>query len=56
LDRLRKSLNDKIEVASLINTINEEKGEKGVKMDEYQKELLESIILRLSDEDTVISV
>ncbi len=56
LDRLRKSLNDKIEVASLINTINEEKGEKGVKVDEYQKELLESIILRLSDEDTVISV
>ena len=56
LDRLRKNLSNKMEIISLLNTINEEKNDKSVRMDENQKELLESIISRLSDEDTIISV
>ena len=56
LDRLRKNLNNRMEVASLLSTLNEEKNQKNLKIDEYQTQLLESIISRLANEDTVISV
>ena len=56
LDRLRKSLNNRMEIASLLSMINEEKNEKKLRIDEYQMQLLESIISRLANEDTVISV
>ena len=56
LDRLRKNLNNRPEVTSLVNTINDQISEWWLKMDENQKELLESIMSRLSNEDTIILV
>lgn len=56
LDKLRKNLNNKPEVSSLVNTINEEINKWWIKMDSKQKDLLDSILARLSNEDTVVSV
>ncbi len=56
LDRLRKNLNNRSEVTSLVMTINDQISEWWIKMDANQKELLESILSRLSNEDTIITV
>ena len=56
LDKLRKNLRNKPEVSSLVNTINEEVNKWWIKIDSKQKDLLDSILSRLSNEDTIISV
>ena len=56
LDRLRKNLNNRLETTSLVMTINDQINEWWIKMDIHQKELLESILARLSNEDTIITV
>ena len=52
LDKLRKNLNNRSEVTSLVNTINEQIQEWWIKLDSNQKELLDSVLSRLSNEDT----
>ena len=56
LDKLRKNLTNRSEVTSLVITINDQINEWWIKMDQYQKELLESILARLSNEDTIVFV
>ena len=56
LDKLRKNLNNRSEVSSLVLTINELIQEWWIKLDSRQKELLDSVLSRLSNEDTVFSV
>jgi hypothetical protein len=55
LDKLRKNLNNRWEVTSLVMLINEQLTE-WVQMTASQKELLDSVLFRLSNEDTVIAV
>ena len=56
LDRLRKNLNNTMEVKSLIITINSQIAEWWIKIDLHQKELLDSILDSLWDEDTIVTV
>lgn len=53
LDRLRKNLNNRLETTSTVNTINEQMKDWWIKIDSYQKELLDSILARLSNQDTI---
>lgn len=56
LDRLRKNLNNRWEVTTIVITINGQIQEWWIKIDSKQKELLDSILSRLSNEDTIVSV
>ena len=56
LDKLRKSLNNRSEVTSLVITIKDLISNWGIEMDQKQKDLLDSIIWRLENEDTIVSV
>ena len=56
LDRLRKNLNNRSEVTSIVITINEQIEEWWIKMSASQKDMLDSVLGRLSNEDTVVSV
>ena len=56
LDRLRKNLNNRPEVTTLVITINEQIENWWIKIDLKQKESLDSILNRLSNEDTIVSV
>ena len=56
LDRLRKNLNNRPEVTTIVITINEQIENWWIKIDLKQKESLDSILNRLSNEDTIVSV
>lgn len=56
LDKLRKNLNNRSEVTSLVITINEQIEEWWIKMSADQKETLDSVLSRLSNKDTIVSV
>ena len=56
LDRLRKNLNNRSEVTTLVITINEQIERGWIQMSLNQKEILDSVLDRLSNEDTIISV
>lgn len=56
LDRLRKNINNRPEVSSLVIQIHEQIEEWWIKIDLKQKEMLDSVLSRLSNEDTIISV
>lgn len=56
LDRLRKNINNRPEVSSLVVQIHEQIEEWWIKIDLKQKEMLDSVLSRLSNEDTIISV
>ena len=56
LDRLRKNLNNRSEVTSLVLSINDQIKEWWIEISAKQKETLDSVLDRLSNEDTVVSV
>lgn len=56
LDQLRKNLGNRSEVTSLILSIKDQVEVWWIKIDLKQKDLLDSIVARLENEDTVISV
>lgn len=56
LDRLRKNLNNRSEVTSLVITINDQIAAWWLTMTSTQKDNLEAILTRLSNKDTVITV
>ena len=56
LDKLRKNLNNKSEVSSLIMMIKEKISEWWIKMSSTQKDILDSVVSRLENEDTIVSV
>ena len=56
LNRLRMNLNNVSEVSSLVVDISAQIENWGLKMDSKQKELLESVLSRLSNPDTVVAI
>ena len=56
LDKLRKNLNNRLEVSSLVAQIYEHIDNWWIKIDIKQAEMLYSILNRLSNEDTIVSV
>jgi len=56
LDRLRKNLNNRWEVTALVITINDQINDWWIVMTQTQKDILDSILTRLSNEDTIVSV
>ena len=56
LDRLRKNLNNRSEVTTLVININEQIENWWITLSLHQKETLDRILERLSNEDTIISV
>ena len=56
LDRLRKNLNNRPEVTTLVVQINEQIDNWWIMIDIKEKELLDSILFRLSNEDTIVLV
>ena len=56
LDSLRKNLNNRSEVSSLVISIKDQINNWWIKIDLRQKESLDAILSRLDNEDTIISV
>ena len=56
LDSLRKNLNNRPEVSSLVISIKDQINNWWIKIDLRQKESLDAILSRLDNEDTIISV
>ena len=56
LDRLRKNLNNRLEVSSVVISIKDQINNWWIKMDLRQKESLDTILSRLENEDTIILI